>query len=222
MDEDNLYCADHHFLHGGNPDAPRAGVIDWCNRPFANIAEMTDALIEAHNAVASRTTNVYIIGDFAVGKDEKAKRRIFDKMNGRKHLIIGNHEKNDTLRLGWASEPSYRKTVIDNGRSIFLDHLCARSWPGMYREAYHFYGHTHGRLPSHGRSMDVGIDSWGYAPVTADDAIARMVEWNSDFETYAPERRDIINCADDNFPPDMYSPLMRDDPEYDVALRPRR
>lgn len=218
MNEDILYCADHHFLHGGHPDRPRAGVIEWCNRPFANIDEMTEFMIEAHNAVAERGTDVYIVGDFAIGKDFKAKQKIFDKMKGRKHLIYGNHEKNDTMRLGWSSEPKFMHTVEDNGRHIALCHYAIRSWPGMYRGHYHFYGHTHGRLPSHGRSMDVGVDSWGYAPVRADDVIARMIEWNSDFETYAPERKEIIDCAENNMPPGFYLPELREDPAYEALV----
>jgi calcineurin-like phosphoesterase family protein len=179
---------------------------------------MTDFIIEAHNAIAQRSTDVWIVGDFALGKNTAEMRRIFDKMNGRKHLIIGNHDKKEVLRLPWSSEPKYRHTVEDNGRNIFLDHLCSRSWPGMYRGHYHFYGHTHGRLPSHGRSMDIGIDSWGYAPIRADEAIERMKEWNSDFDTYAPERNEIITCSEENVAPGFYHPEHRDDPAYDALV----
>ena len=207
MDKDILYCADHHFLH--------EQVIDWCNRPFSGVEEMTDYLIQQHNAVAERSTEVYILGDFALGRNTAEMRRIFDRMNGRKHLIVGNHDKKDVLRLPWSSDPKVRTTVNDNGRFIFLDHLAVHSWPGMFRGTYHFYGHTHGKLPSRGRSIDVGVDSWDFTPVRADDAIARMHQWNSDFETYAPERKEIIDSPDTNLPPGYYRPELREDPAYD-------
>jgi len=194
MEPQNLYSADHHFFH----DA----ILDWCaeSRPFDNLSQMHDYLIEVHNARATSSTDVYFLGDFICGKrvDETRLRKIFEKLKGRKHLVTGNH---DTALLGnlrWSSTPSAYKTVNDNGRRIFLAHYAMYSWPGLQRGAFHFYGHTHGRLPSHGRSIDVGVDAWNLAPATADEVIARMAAWNTDFETYDPERGSLITCADEN------------------------
>lgn len=219
--EDIFYSADHHFLHGGNdPSNPRRGVIEWCKRPFDNVDDMTEALIEAHNSVVERSTNVIFLGDFAVGRDSRAIQKIFDKLKGRKHLIIGNHDRNDVQRLRWSSDPSHRKTIQDGPFKIYLDHMPIHSWPGMYHRpnpVYHFHGHTHGRLPSRGRMIDVGVDSWDFAPIRAVDAIARMREWNADFDDYAPERSDIIRSAEENHPDYDYDLEMRDD-EYEESL----
>lgn len=218
--DDILYSADHHFLHGGNnPANPRAGVIEWCKRPFDNVDDMTEALIESHNSVVERSTNVIFLGDFAVGRDSRSMQKIFDKLKGRKHLIIGNHDRADVLRLRWSSEPCHRKTIQDGPNKIYLDHLPIHSWPGMYRGVFHFHGHTHGRLPSRGRMIDVGVDSWGFGPIRAVDAIARMREWNVDFDTYAPERHDIIRSAEENLPlDDDYDPEVRDEGYEDTLL----
>jgi hypothetical protein len=35
--------------------------------------------------------------------------------------------------------------------------------------------------------MDIGVDSWGYEPVTPDEAIQAMKKYNRDFNTYIPE-----------------------------------
>jgi hypothetical protein len=45
-----------------------------------------------------------------------------------------------------------------------------------------------------------------------------MKEWNSDFETYAPERREIIDSADTNMPPGFYRPELREDPAYEALV----
>ncbi|MCS4088976.1 metallophosphoesterase [Rhizobium sp. BK176] len=218
MDQpDRLYCADHHFFH--------EGILTHCaeSRPFDNVSQMNEYMIEAHNARASNSTDVYILGDFACGHklDGAQIRKVFEKLKGRKHLIIGNHdEKNqDILGLRWSSRPSFMKMVKDKDRSILLCHYALRSWPGLFYDAYHFYGHTHGRLPSQGRSMDVGVDSWNLSPRTASEIIERMRNWNPDFETYAPERKTLITCAEENQPGEEYVPERRTDPEYNALRR---
>jgi hypothetical protein len=46
-----------------------------------------------------------------------------------------------------------------------------------------------------------------------------MREWNVDFDTYAPERQDIIRSAEENLPlDDDYDPEMRDEGYEDTLL----
>lgn len=213
MDQHKLYCADHHFFHETLLHSK------WFpeSRPFDNISQMHEYMIEAHNARASNSTDVYILGDLAYGKkvDQKQITKIFEALKGRKHLIIGNHDDKVTLNQRWSSEPSFSKTINDNGHRIFLCHYAIHSWPGFYNGTYHFFGHTHGKLPTHGRMMDVGVDAWNLSPVTASEVIARMKDWNPDFETYTPERKSVITCAEENVPEEEeYIPELRNDPGY--------
>jgi calcineurin-like phosphoesterase family protein len=210
MTEQNLYTADLHFFH-------KAMITDFSpeTRPFDNISQMHEYMIEQHNARATNSTNVYIVGDFACGQfDEKELRKLFEKLKGRKHLIIGNHDGRDVLNLRWSSPPKPWATIKDGDKKIFLCHYAIHSWPGFYNNHYHFFGHTHGKLPTRGRMMDVGVDSWGLMPITANEAVARMREWNPDFETYTPERRTVIQCASDNVPDEEYTPKMINEPGY--------
>ncbi|WP_222045150.1 metallophosphoesterase [Rhizobium laguerreae] len=210
MDQHKLYCADHHFFH--------ESMLKWFpeSRPFANISQMHEYMIEAHNARASNSTDVYILGDLAYGRkvDPAQIRKVFEKLKGRKHLIMGNHDDKDTLNLRWSSQPSFSKTINDNGRRIFLCHYAVHSWPGFYNGDYHFFGHTHGKLPTHGRMMDVGVDAWGLSPVTATEVIERMKTWNADFDSYKPERKSVITCAEENVPEEEYVLELRNDPGY--------
>lgn len=211
MTEHKVYTADHHFFH--------AAMLQWFpdSRPFSTLSQMHEYMIEQHNARVSNSTDVYILGDFAYGNrlDEKEVRKIFEKLKGRKHLVTGNHDDRTVLGLRWSSPPRSELIVKDGDRKIFLNHYAVRSWPGFYNGSFHFYGHTHGKLPSIGRSIDVGVDAWNMAPVTASEAIARMREWNADFDSYTPERKSVITCAEDNVPEDsQYEPEMRNMPGY--------
>ena len=81
------FSADHHFGH--------EAIIEYCNRPFKNVAVMDKALIKNHNAIVADSDDVFFVGDFslktAIHKDYL--RQIIGKLNGKKHLILGNHDK---------------------------------------------------------------------------------------------------------------------------------
>lgn len=81
--EKTWFIADSHFSH--------KNVIDYCNRPFCSVEEMDNALIHNWNKVVKNNDRVFMLGDFALcGKDKIIE--IGQKLNGRKILILGNHD----------------------------------------------------------------------------------------------------------------------------------
>lgn len=80
----NYYIADTHFGH--------KNVIEFDKRSFENIAEMDRALITNWNSRVTDNDDVYIIGDF-VYRSDKAVSWYCKQLRGRKHLILGNHDK---------------------------------------------------------------------------------------------------------------------------------
>lgn len=176
-----FFTADLHIGH--------AKVIKFCNRPFSDLKEMHDALIEKWNARVGRADDVYVIGDFGFHGRSSDLERVFVALKGRKHLIKGNHDPRQVLSLNWSSHPCDRKTLGIEGNTVYLDHYSHRVWPKMHYGAYHLYGHSHGNLPGTGRSTDVGVDVWDYQPVTLDEIVERMKAENPDFDAYDPETR---------------------------------
>ena len=77
------YTADTHFGH--------KSIIDMCKRPFKTIHQMDRALIERWNERVGHEDTVYHLGDVAFGPVSEG-RKYFDLLNGKKHLIVGNHE----------------------------------------------------------------------------------------------------------------------------------
>ncbi len=159
------YTADTHFAH--------SSILRMCKRPFKTIHAMDRALIQRWNERVGPDDTVYHLGDFAFGPVAEG-RKYFDLLNGRKHLIIGNHDKPSIKDWPWESV-SETKMLDDGGKRIFLCHYPLAEWPSFYRGVHHFYGHVHGNRSVPG-AVDVGVDLWGYAPVTADEAIAAMAE----------------------------------------------
>ncbi len=153
-----FYIADTHFRH--------AKIIECCDRPYASTDEMDNELIRRWNAVVGVGDIVYHLGDFAFGLgDEEAIKNVFSRLNGRKVLVLGNHDfrKNGVVHptiaaLDWYQPPTPMLETSDEGQRVILCHYAMRTWPGQHRGAYHFYGHSHGDLLGVGRSRDVGVD----------------------------------------------------------------
>jgi calcineurin-like phosphoesterase family protein len=154
-----FYIADTHLGH--------ARLLSMQPRPFATIDEHDEYLIEAWNSVVGQTDIVYHLGDFAfnLSRNSDRIREVFGCLNGRKCLILGNHDidkrgnVHPTLAaLDWASRPEHALRTTDGGHDLWLSHYAARSWPAQHYGSIHFYGHSHGKLPGVGRSRDVGVD----------------------------------------------------------------
>ena len=73
-----FYTSDTHFNH--------RAIIDHAKRPFANMEEMNEAMIENWNRVVAPHDDVYHLGDFAFGGAEA----ILTRLKGNIHLIRGN------------------------------------------------------------------------------------------------------------------------------------
>jgi len=152
-----LYLADTHFGH--------VNIVNLCNRPFSSVGEMDDYMVRQWNEALAPSDLVYHLGDFAYRADPERIRAIFGRLNGRKKLILGNHDLDKKgrplkwlLDLAWDGEPTPMIETNDNGELVVLCHYPLRSWRGSARGSWHFYGHCHGNTPGIGRSRDVGVD----------------------------------------------------------------
>lgn len=137
----NLYTADLHFGH--------TNVIRFDHRPFQDADEMDDVLIKLWNDRVHDDDDVWIIGDLIYRSDKDATWYL-KKLNGKKHLIIGNHEKavmkNENAKKYFESIDMMR-SITDNGPNgnvqVTMCHYPLAEWEGFYRGAYHVYGHIH-------------------------------------------------------------------------------
>lgn len=125
---------------------------------------MDSNLISNWNAKVNQNDTIYHLGDFCFS-DEHIGQSILDRLNGKKHLIIGNHDKVGTRLRGWESISHYKEVSID-GQFIILCHYAMRVWNKSHHGAIQLYGHSHGNLPGTNQSLDVGVDCWDYSPIT--------------------------------------------------------
>lgn len=160
------FTADTHFSH--------KNIIEYCKRPFKEIDEMDQALIDNWNSVVADGDSVYHLGDFSIGRNPPD--YYLSKLKGHIYLVFGNHDKKIINLLAGRN---YRDKITflgalthiqTNDQFIVLCHYAMRTWHKKPFGAWQLYGHSHGTLPDDPTclSMDVGVDVWGFKPITFD------------------------------------------------------
>jgi calcineurin-like phosphoesterase family protein len=155
--------SDTHFGH--------ARIIELCGRPFSSVEEMDEALIENWNKTVGPRDEVYHLGDFAFRTTNMV--RYFDRLNGKKHLIIGNHDNDETAECGWLDVQHYVSFKLNKQR-IVLFHYPIAEWEGYYRGSLHAHGHQHNKLlvtaerETKPARFDVGVDACRFTPIPAE------------------------------------------------------
>ena len=143
-----------------------------CERPFDNIDEMHETLINNWNAVVRKTDEVYILGDFAFKGTGSQVNKILNRLNGKKYLVKGNHEKYlkdpefDISAFEWVKDYYVRSY---NDMRFVLFHYPILEWEHYHRKTIHLYGHVHNNKfwhPEH-RAINVSVDKTDFYPVNA-------------------------------------------------------
>lgn len=169
--------SDTHFGHNK--------IIEYNNRPFDNIDEHDEALIELWNSLVGKKDEIYHLGDFA-WRGKSFIENIFAKLNGQKFLVKGSHDK--TISKGWKWVKESYNLKISDEISIFMSHHAHRVWPTSHYGTLHAYGHSHGHLPPFGRSCDVGVDSWDFMPVNVDELMTFLTKIDKPVLNHKPDR----------------------------------
>jgi calcineurin-like phosphoesterase family protein len=157
----NIYfTSDLHLYH--------TAIIKYCNRPFKNVSEMNDTIINNWNNVINKDDIVYVLGDILFGNKEKGE--IIKKLNGNINLILGNH---DNIR----SLPENIKNIYDvltikiNSQYLLLSHFPFLTWQGKTKNIWNIHGHTHStkiEKITNPLQYDVGVDLNNFTPVSFD------------------------------------------------------
>ena len=148
-----------------------------------NIIEMMDKwLIDLWNAQVTKKDVVYILGDFSFHNAEENKK-LLSKLNGKKFLILGNHDGNsDKLdnyfeQITQIKEFKYRD---ESGETFCFEmcHYAMVTWNRKEHGTIHIHGHSHGNLDGFNESnpdlrVDVGLDGKlaDYKFLTPDDIL---------------------------------------------------
>lgn len=144
-------------------------ILKLSNRPFGEIEHHDDTIINNYNNLITKDDTCYILGDISFNQSYENYKNIFSRLNGKKYIIIGNHDNKQNLikckKEGLICDIKESQTIQIGKDRVFLSHYPHREWNGFYKGAYHLYGHCHCNLDDYKMSTDIGVDAWEYGPV---------------------------------------------------------
>ena len=176
-----FYISDPHFGH--------ANIIRLCGRPFNDVDEMDRVLISNWNSRVSNGDDVFILGDLAF-RNEKPVEFYLDRLNGKKHLIVGNHDRSwmkEFENNGYFENIDNLLYSVDNGRQVTLCHYPMVSWPHE-RKSYMIFGHIHNTvgqdywsvIKNSPRMLNAGADINNFMPVTFEELVVNNARFKSE------------------------------------------
>lgn len=126
MEQRKLYISDLHLFH---KSVTKAGK-DFDNRPYQNIEEMNEDILQKWNSAVTNADHVYILGDLIWRFNENNKEAamtLLKNLNGNLHLILGNHDRsNNAIFKKRFEEITHYKKLVDilnrNERTVILSH----------------------------------------------------------------------------------------------------
>lgn len=217
--------------HLDDPD-----IILYCKRPWCvanpaydenqvydfkknNPLKVTRDCLEAHNQtiadnwnkMVTRRDRVIIVGDFAFANQLKW----VNALNGKKIIIIGNHDElnKDALKcfeevydfgcvksIGTGKRNELGKLIKER---VTFCHYPMSSWPDSWNGSAALHAHSHFRKPELDNllTFDVGVDGWGFIPIPW-EAIQKKIDF----------KRDLIKARSEDYenndtsPRGLYSP----------------
>ena len=167
-----FWTADTHYDHNR--------IVTQYGRPFTDIYEMNQSLVDNINDIAGRRDLLYHLGD--VSWCDPA--IFFDLIKCRVKLVVGNHDKRRMRQLRRLAESGriemfhgYLDLKI-NKQKITACHYPMRAWNCSVHGAWLLHGHTHGKIENPDfLTMDVGVDANEFKPVSHDQVINRMEQF---------------------------------------------
>jgi len=147
--------SDTHFGHNN--------IIEYSKRPFKDVTEMDEALVENWNKVVTNKDTIYHLGDVIFSRDHS----ILKRLNGHINFLYGNHDKNASWKAIDYEEIKY------SGRLFVLCHYPLLTWNKARHGSIHLHGHIHSEVPiySNVARYDVGVDANNYTPVSIEQII---------------------------------------------------
>lgn len=165
-----FFTSDPHYGH--------ANILKYCpNRDFKNTHEMEKALIKNWNDLVEDSDEVFVIGDFTLDKNPEKIQSILEKLNGTKHLILGNHDNLKPFQYVECGFTSVHTSLkLPNGYILAHDPAVATALsPGSVL----LHGHVHELWKNQTSNTNVvmynvGVDVHGLKPISLADIILEI------------------------------------------------
>jgi calcineurin-like phosphoesterase family protein len=162
-----FFISDTHFHH--------ENIIAHCNRPFKDVNEMDAFMIDRWNAMVDKDDEVWHLGDVCL--NSKDCEDILPLLNGKKFLILGNHDGKMDAMLKAGFEKVYQQWKMRIGsKTVHMLHR-PKALKGYDQGQWLLHGHMHDKAPKVDRDskrVNLSVEHWGYGPVP-ESALLRIL-----------------------------------------------
>lgn len=152
----------------GNQQFGRPNAIKEFSRPFENLDEMHESLVESWNSTVNKEDVVYVLGNFAW--DPTTAEDMLKKLNGTIVIVPGEHD-HAVLDLQKRKVLPKNCGVVEplfstSAEKIAISYWPLNEWPGKSKGWHHFFGFPSKKYKTdHKKKMvNVACDFWGFKP----------------------------------------------------------
>lgn len=149
------FVSDEHMSH--------QNIIKYCNRPFKNVNEMDQCIIDNHNSVVNDNDIVFHLGDYTmIPKHEQVMKTFVNKLKGTNIFIMGSHDR-------WLKNNKNINQIVDitiENQPIVMCHYPMHLWPRSHYNSWHLFGHAHFFNTHFGKTYNVSVDLNNFYPIS--------------------------------------------------------
>jgi calcineurin-like phosphoesterase family protein len=164
-DTDLLFWSDTHFFH--------KNIIQYSDRPFMDVYDMNEQLVNNFNEVATHDTVSIWVGDVSF-KEVIFTNELLDRCKGYKILVVGNHDFNRGKLQVYNFDEIH--SIIQLNDYIITHHPWEKKPHGMKI----IHGHTHNENTKYTKHINVSVEQQDYRPRT--------------FKSIKEEMKERFNC----------------------------
>jgi len=160
------FISDPHFFH--------EKIIEYADRPFKDVREMNETIIRNINDKVKEGDTLFCLGDVGFGSNTRLKKLI-SKINGKKILIRGNHDRSHETMLNVGFGISVPNLMW---REFYMIHNAHRVGDNLFNKSMKIVlsGHSHSKLKynftsSGRRVINLSLDAWDFKPVSMQEIL---------------------------------------------------
>lgn len=158
-------------------------IIQYSGRPFANVTEMNEAILDGINGMVRRDDHLVIAGDVAFGDPAPFFRRInCDNI----YVVIGSHDPMIDYKTSHKIKYICDAMFLElNGQQMVITHCPHLCWDKSHYGSWNLFGHLHSgtsdkgdrgedekgnslfsQVINHAKMLDIGVDGHAFMPWT--------------------------------------------------------
>lgn len=167
MSRNYWFISDTHFFH--------QNMLLWGRTQFSSVEHMNEVMVDNWNSVVRKGDLVYHLGDVWMGpSNQKDRRRLWNRLNGSKRLIVGNHDNIKELSSGGYFQKIMMWRVWDDKPLLFTHvpvHESCIQKRVIAKGGVNVHGHTHLAGSPQGPYKSVCVELNNYTPVNLEELV---------------------------------------------------